>query len=167
MSVKKNAVWRYVIECAITGSIDYSLATPKIAFCDEKVLEKCLVQFISQKESCTQEVARKIYRDCVVKALNQEKPGEKYVNLARIGSAIGVVALVVLLSGVVASLFSLVHLGFALLALSFSRGCNEYIRVAELKKKATAIWKDMLQESSEKNVCRAVEQMEQIFLQKK
>lgn len=164
MSVKKESVWHHVMECAVTGSIDYSCVTPQITFCDSDVLEKSVTWFVSEKGKYTQEESRSIYRQYVIKALHKEPTGEKYLNLARIGLTLGQLFSIVIIITFIATFFNLVFFAFTMMAISFSKTCKEYIRIAELKKKASLIWKNALLSGSAEEISQALDQMEQIFM---
>lgn len=164
MALKKENSWLSVVECAVSGSIDYKRSIPSVAFCSAEMLEACVTEYIIQKKNCTSCESKEIYANCVEKALKQEQPGEKYLILAEIGSCVGFLAFVVIALTFVATHFHWMFLLFSALALSFIKTCNAYIREVRLKKKAGKIWKEAIQTGSVDNMNKALEQMEQVLL---
>lgn len=167
MAVKKDNAWQHVMECAVSSSIDYQQEVPSIAFCEAEMLKASITQYISQKKNCPMSEASAIYTSCVEKALKQEKPGDKYVALAQVGSCIGVIALIVIVLTLFATHFSCIYIIFTVMAVSFIKTCNEYIRTTKLRKKAMQVWKDALQTDSSDDIKKALVQMEQVLLSKK
>lgn len=163
MVAKKKNVWQHVMECAVFGSVDYQQEVPSIALCNAETLKMCIAQYVSQEKNCSMNEANEIYSVCAENALKQEKPENTFVNLASIGSCIGVIALIIIVLTLFATHFNLVFLFFTVMACSFIGTCNEYIRTSKRKEKATQIWKNALGTGSIDDMRMALLQMEQVF----
>lgn len=96
-------------------------------------LEECLTQYITCKTGGTAEEAYATYSACVANALKQEQPGNKYSNLAHIGSCVGTISFVILLFTALATHLNLFFIIMAIVAASFVGTCNGYVKKTKLQ----------------------------------
>lgn len=121
------------------------------------------MQCITCKTGGTAEEAYATYSACVASALKQEQPGNKYSNLAHIGSCVGTISFVILLFTALATHLNLFFIIMAIVAASFVGTCNGYVK----KKNCRIKRKDAIKFWAVHELEQELVRMEKLFDSKK
>ena len=158
-----SKVWQRTVERAIVSCIDYDQPTPTISRCLPEKLKNGIVQYIQEKNQCSEEEAKSYYEVAERAALTKLNPGGKYLLLAKIGFVVMLILAVVHLVIFAVSNYTWLFFICAVGAVFLAKTCYDYIRAVKKNGAADALMSKWIETATQDDMLEVFAEMEKIL----
>lgn len=143
-----ETAWIKTVNCAISNSIDYHLASPTVSYCSTELLEHSIVRFIIKNLNCDKEQASAIYRDCITKAQTKKRADGTCPRWAICGLCLGLILGAVEIISCIVLGFTWVFLLFLFISISLCKSSLNCVSAHRSIRLAAKAWKKALNENT-------------------
>lgn len=161
MADQKHSMWRRVVSCALTNSVDRK--TGMLLPGAEKPLEESAVRYITRREGLSEDDARRLYAQCRTAAAGKKRADGATPLWVPLLMITGVLAGIINGINFIATGFNPFFLLFLLLGVSIYRTGAKTLKAAAPERKAAVIWQESLHGSLNSSMDDALLRMEAVF----